>query len=106
MKYKYLVAFVLLAIVFTGISLYYINDGTGSIKPAIYFFPYPFTAVMWQQNISIYIFLLGVLQYGIYGFITEQLKSLKRKIIVGAILLAIHLVWAIYLVQHLPHPFN
>lgn len=106
MKFKLTVFFVLAAIAFTIISLISINDGYGSIKPAVYFFPYPFLSILWQSSVSIYIFLIGILQYAFYGFLADFIKENKTKMIVLSCLLILHLVTACWLVHSLPAGFH
>ena len=106
MKFKFTVFFVLAAIAFTIISLMSINDGYGSIKPAVYFFAYPFLSILWQSSISIYIFLIGILQYAFYGFLADFIKENKHKIIILSGLLILHLITAYWLANHLPANFH
>lgn len=75
--YKYTKIFSLLTIPLAGITVFLAGGGHGTYLPFLVLFPFGLLGTVFQTSISELFFIIGILQFPVYGFLIDKFKNRK-----------------------------
>lgn len=76
-QYKYRVFFSLLSLPLVLFVIFSAGGGHGSYWPFLVLFPFSMTGSLFNENISPFLFVAGLLQFPIYGFLLDKVNCRK-----------------------------
>ena len=97
-RYKWTIKLTLLTPFLALLSLFLMGGGYGWATPTMILFPFGSFILIWENQLSIPLLIIGLLQYPAYGLIIDRATSLKQRQIRTVAIVICHLALAIIII--------
>jgi hypothetical protein len=94
-NFKWTIRFGILTPILIIICIILMGGGHGWYTPTIVLFPWAMVNVIWQDHLSTFLMIAGILQFILYGLLIDKARGTKaRNWITGGILI-LHIILAV-----------
>ncbi|MGG7467044.1 hypothetical protein ACVVIH_23735 [Chryseobacterium arthrosphaerae] len=96
-QYKYTMTFSLLSLPLMVFVIALAGGGYGSYWPFLVLFPFSMTGSFFNESISTYLFVAGLLQFFVYGFLLDKMNP--RKVLPFVFIIHVLCVFTVFMLK-------